>query len=149
MDGEPLVVLDLVDTLGVVNDPPIDLIANSGQYRRWWELEKSRLPAGPLPASAAVRRLRAIVRFLFDAHVRRETPDPVAVENLNATATSAPLSKRMDGWGPDAPASFRWHDDHQSSPALALAATEATDLLTHSGAIGSDGASIEAVRCFS
>ena len=54
MGAEPLVALDLVDTIITVADPPIDLIADPAQASKWWHLQAGRLPDGPPPT---LRRL--------------------------------------------------------------------------------------------
>ncbi|MDX8033343.1 ABATE domain-containing protein [Lentzea sp. BCCO 10_0856] len=129
MGAEPLVALDLVDTQALAAEPAVDLLADDAQYARWWALQADRLPAAAQPAPNAVRRLRSVLRELFDARLTGRAPDPSAVEDLNATAASVPTSPRLDGWGADAQVVRRWHDDYNGHPALAAIAGEAIRLL--------------------
>jgi predicted RNA-binding Zn ribbon-like protein len=130
MGAEPLVALDLVDTCTLLTDPPADLLADPDAEAAWWALQAPRLPAGPLPGRTATRRLRSVLRGLFDARVTGGTPDPALVEDLNATAAAVPTSLRLDGWGADARAETRWHNDYAGNAVLAAIATEAIGLLT-------------------
>lgn len=129
MGAEPLVALDLADTLILVTDPVTDLIASAEQHERWWQLQAGRLPSGPAPAAGATRRLRAALRSLFDADLAGRAPDPAMIEDLNATAASVPTSPRLEGWGDRAHTGTRWHTEAAGDPALAAIAGEAVRLL--------------------
>lgn len=129
MGGEPLVALDLVDTHALT----ADLIADPGQYNAWWKVQAGRLPAGDPPGPAAARRLRGVLRSLFEAHLAGEELDPALVEDLNATAASVPTSPRLVGWGS---AETRWHNDFGGNPALAFIAAEAIGLLADAERLG-------------
>ncbi len=50
MGGEPLVAVDLADTVMTAVRPAEDLIASAEAAEKWWQLEASGLPAGPMPA---------------------------------------------------------------------------------------------------
>jgi predicted RNA-binding Zn ribbon-like protein len=130
MGAEPLVALDLVDTLILVTDPPTDLLADPDDEAAWWALQAPRLPAGPLPGGTATRRLRTALRGLFDAQLTGRQPDPALVEDVNTTAAAVPTSLRITGWGEAARAETRWHQDYAGNAALAAIATEAIGLLT-------------------
>jgi predicted RNA-binding Zn ribbon-like protein len=129
MGAEPLVALDLVDTQVLAVDPPVDLFADPARERDWWALQAARLPAGPRPGAAATRRLRTVLRGLFDARLAGADPDPALVEDLNATAASVPTSPRLAGWGDAARAETRWHNDYGGNAVLAAIAAEAIGLL--------------------
>jgi predicted RNA-binding Zn ribbon-like protein len=129
MGAEPLVALDLVDTHALCLDPPKDFIADEAGHDRWWELEAGRLPGAPPPATSATRRLRSVLRGLFEAHLTGGTPDPQLIADLNAAAAAVPTSPRLDGWGAQAQAGTRWHDDYNGHPGLAAIAGEAIRLL--------------------
>lgn len=129
MGGEPTVALDLADTLMTVAAPPIDLIGSPEAHDAWWQLEQRRLPPGPAPEPTATRRLRAAVRDVFDARLEQRQPDPVSVEDINAAAATAPVSRRlvMTREGPSGEA--RWHTEYGGNAALAAVATEAIELM--------------------
>jgi predicted RNA-binding Zn ribbon-like protein len=133
MGGEPLVALDLADTLMTAVDPGQDLLASAERRGAWWHLQAARLPASAeQPEPAAVRRLRAAVRDLLDAHLEGRAPRPTSVEDVNAAAASVPTSPRLtypgvDGAAPEA--GTRWHAEHGGNVALAYIAREAIGLL--------------------
>ena len=129
MGGEPIVALDLADTLMTVATPPVDLIESPEAHDTWWRLELRRLPPGPPPEPTATRRLRAAVRDVFDAHLERRAPDPMSVDDINAAAAAAPVSRRlvMTGEGPRREA--RWHTEHGGNAALAAVAAGAVQLV--------------------
>ena len=129
MGAEPLVALDLADTLVTVADPPIDLIADPAQASRWWRLQAGRVPVGPQPDPAATRRLRSAIRDLFDAHLEHREPAATSIDDLNAVAASAPASLRLGGRGQDMHAQTRWHTEFGGNAALAAVAAEAIALL--------------------
>ncbi|SER80984.1 CGNR zinc finger domain-containing protein [Lentzea albida] len=129
MGAEPLVALDLVDTHALCLDPVKDFIADEAGHARWWALQADRLPAAPPPAMTATRRLRSVLRALFEAHLTGAEPDPQLIADLNAVAAAVPTSPRLDGWGAGAVAATRWHDDYNGHPGLAAIAGEAIGLL--------------------
>ncbi|GGM74471.1 hypothetical protein GCM10011609_07920 [Lentzea pudingi] len=136
MGAEPLVALDLVDTRALCLDPVKDLIADETDHAKWWSLQAGRLPAGPPPPPSATRRLRSLLHDLFEAHLTGRTPDPARIADLNAVAAAVPTSPRLDGWGSEARAEVRWHDDHDGHPALAAIAGEAIRLLADPQRLG-------------
>lgn len=129
MGGEPLVALDLVDTLMTVGDPPTDLIGTPSARDAWWKAQSDRLPAGPTPDPAAVRRLRAAIRDLLDAHLEDREADPASREDVNATAASVPLSTRLTATAEGPRAEVRRHTEHGGNARLAAIASEAVALL--------------------
>ncbi|WP_052684948.1 CGNR zinc finger domain-containing protein [Lentzea aerocolonigenes] len=128
MAAEPVVALDLVDTLMLVTDT--DHIGDETKYAKWWELQADRLPDVPPPPVSATRRLRSVLRELFDAALAERTPDQSAIEDLNAFSAGAPTSPRLEGWGEQAQLVVRWHDGHDGHPALAAIAGGAIGLLS-------------------
>lgn len=126
--GEPLVALDLADTLMTAADPAEDLLAAAGRSRAWWEFQSRRLPGAAAPELAAVRRLRAAVRDVLDAHLQGRAPSPTSVEDLNATAASVPSSPRLSYTGAAANTETRWHTEYGGNAALAYIAREVIDL---------------------
>jgi predicted RNA-binding Zn ribbon-like protein len=130
MGAEPLVALDLADTVMLAVDPAVDLLASPEQSAAWWRLELPRLPDSARPDPAAVRRLRSAVRDLLDAHLERRAPLPTSLEDVNAVAAAVPSSLRLV---PDETGALtavtRWHTEHGGNVALAAIAREAIDLL--------------------
>lgn len=124
--AEPLVALDLADTLMTVTDPPTDLIADPERATAWWALQAARLPAGRTPDLAATRRQRAAIRDVLDAHLEGRPPAATSVEDLNAAAAAVPTSPRLLAGGSS---ETRWHTEHGGNPALAAIAGETILLL--------------------
>ncbi len=133
MGAEPLVALDLADTLVTVADPPIDLIADPAQASAWWHLQAERLPNGPQPDLAATRRLRAAIRELLDAYLAHRAPAATSIEDINAAAAAAPTSVRLGGDANKLHAETRWHTELGGNAALAAVATEAITLIGRPG----------------
>jgi predicted RNA-binding Zn ribbon-like protein len=130
LGGEPLVALDLVNTVKLTVEPPVDLFDSPERVAAWWALEADRLPTGPTPDLAATRRLRAAIRDLFDAQLEGRAPDPTSVDDVNAAVAAAPTSLRLIGPGAgDASVETRWHTEHGGNAAIAAIAREAIDLL--------------------
>jgi predicted RNA-binding Zn ribbon-like protein len=132
MGGEPLVALDLVDTEMLAVEPQVELFDSPETIARWWALQASRLPQGPIPDQAATRRLRAAVRDLFTAHLEGRAPRSTSIEDVNAIISAAPTSLRMLGGDDGGPARVetRWHTELGGSAALAAIARETIELLT-------------------
>ncbi|HEX5407031.1 MAG TPA: ABATE domain-containing protein [Pseudonocardiaceae bacterium] len=127
LGGEPLVALDLVDTVTLATTPVADLLGSPERMAEWWSLEAPRLPVGPTPDPAATRRLRSAVRDLFDAHLEHRAPRPTSIDDVNAAAAGAPTSPRLTA---DARVETRWHTEHGGNAALASIAREAIELLS-------------------
>ena len=130
MGGEPLVALDLVDTLMLAVDPPVDLLATDAQAAAWWQLQAPRLPEGPAPEATATRRLRAAIRDVLDARLEHRNPRPTSVEDINATVASVPTSLRMVIDGAGQHSEVRWHTEHGGNARLAAVAREAIELMS-------------------
>jgi predicted RNA-binding Zn ribbon-like protein len=129
MGGERLVALDLVDTLMLAVDPPVDLIETVPRLARWWDLQVDRLPPGPLPDATSVRRLRAAVRDVLDSHLADRTPQATSIEDLNAATAAAPASLRMVQTDDGLRAETRWHTEYGGNAALAMMARETIELM--------------------
>lgn len=132
--GEPLVALDLADTVMTAVQPARDLLAAPERSAAWWALQANRLPerAGtPLPA--AVRRLRAAIRDLFDAHLEGREPQPASIEDVNAAAAAVPSSPRLCYSGGAGRAEVRWHPEYGGDVALASIACEVIELFADPG----------------
>lgn len=128
MGGEPVLALDLADTVMTKTTPPTDLIDEPERAVAWWRVQAPRLPDSPIPDPAATRRLRAALRDLFDAHLSGREPKQTSIDDLNAFAASVPTSPRLLGHPPRR--ETRWHTEHGGNPALAAIAGEAIDLLS-------------------
>jgi len=128
--GEPLVALDLVNTMVAVPQPT-DGLAAPGREAIWWDLQSARLPDGPVPDPAATRRLRAAVRDLLDRHLEGRPAQSISVEDVNAAAGAVPSSVRLvlDEQGLYH-AETRWHIEHGGNPKLAAIARETIVLLS-------------------
>lgn len=141
MGGEPLVALDLVDTLMTAVTPQQDLLAAADRSEAWWALQSARLPESATPDPAAARRLRAAIRDLFDAHLEGRAARPTSVEDVNAAAAWVPASPRLTYRAVSADpesaleleVTTRWHTEQGGNVALAFIAREAIGLLAVPG----------------
>jgi predicted RNA-binding Zn ribbon-like protein len=127
--GEPLVALDLVDTVMLAAEPPVDLFDSPDKVARWWALQAPRLPTGPTPDLVATRRLRAAIRDLLDAHLTGRPPQATSVSDVNAAVAAAPTSQRLLDLDP-AKVETRWHTEYGGNASLAAIAREAIGLLS-------------------
>ena len=127
--GEPLTALDLVDTVILTVDPPLDLIGEPEKAAAWWGFEEPRLPAGPRPEIGATRRLRAAIRDLLDAQIEDRAPSADAVADVNAFAAAVPTSRQLVITPDGVEATVRWHTEQGGNPVLAAIAVEAIELL--------------------
>jgi hypothetical protein len=72
--GEPLIVLDLADTVMTTVEPVRDLPAEPERSAVWWALQAARLPeSAKAPDPVAVRRLDYRCGGAARARVRRHT----------------------------------------------------------------------------
>src|SRR5262245_40244343 len=67
--GEPIVAVDLIDTVAAPGSAAGDLLATEGDALAWWRMEGARVPAGELPDLRALRRLRSALRETIEALV--------------------------------------------------------------------------------
>ncbi|QRP50657.1 ABATE domain-containing protein [Amycolatopsis sp. FDAARGOS 1241] len=142
MGGEPLVALDLADTLAAESTPGDgELLTSPERSTAWWGLQLPSLPASPAPGLVPTLRLRAAIRELLEAHLDGRSPDPASVEEVNAVAASVPTSPRLGrepAAGSPSPeaelaAHTRWHTEHGGNVALAAVAREAIELFGDAG----------------
>ncbi|WP_432132951.1 CGNR zinc finger domain-containing protein [Streptomyces tendae] len=136
MGGEPLVALDLADTLITVGEPATDLLTDPEAATRWWALQCRSLPIGPTPDIRATRRLRAAIRDSLDAHVEGRPVLSTSLEDINGTAASAPVSHRLVMTDGTLHEEARWHTEYGGNALLAAIATEAIALLTDQDRLG-------------
>lgn len=129
MGAEPLVALDLADTVMTATRPETDLLGRPEEVAIWWSLQAGRLPDAPTPDLTAVRRLRTAVRDLLDSHLEGRAPRATSVEDINAIAASVPTSPRLVS-GVEPHSELRWHTEQGGNAALAAIARETIDLLT-------------------
>ncbi|MFG2526175.1 CGNR zinc finger domain-containing protein [Streptomyces sp. NPDC048527] len=136
MGGEPLVALDLVDTLITVTEPATDLIGTQDASATWWALQSGSLPSGPVPDITAMRRLRVAIRDVLDAHLEGRDARPTSLDDINAAAASAPMSPRLVVTAGGIRSEERWHTEHGGNAALAAIAAEAIGLLADPERLG-------------
>jgi predicted RNA-binding Zn ribbon-like protein len=125
--GESSVALDLVDTVANAHTAPADLLA--GNYGDWWSLQSGRLPDSDDPAVEPTKRLRAVLRDLFEATIDRRLVDGKAVDDLNRFANSVQSSPRLLVGDGHAESVTRWHVARDGNPRLAAVAHDAISLL--------------------
>jgi predicted RNA-binding Zn ribbon-like protein len=141
MGGEPLVSIDLVDTVARKTQPPFDMLAGEGSADAWWALESGRLPNAPTPDPIATRRLRDALREVFEALIDSRSATGSAIQDLNAFADSVPTSPRIEDTGNGMQVTTRWHHEHGGNAALAAIAREAIAF------IGDEAESSKLRRC--
>lgn len=134
--GEPLVAIDLVDTLMLAADPAVDLLEEPEQADTWWRAQAARLPDGPTPDQASVRRLRAAIRDLLDSHLEHRSPRATSIDDVNAAAASVPTSVRMIREEGGIRLETRWHDEQGGNPRLATVAREVIELMSDADRMG-------------
>ena len=130
MGGDPLVALDLADTLITAVDPAFDLLQDDERAATWWALEAPRLASAATPSVVALRSLRTPVRDLLDALVAGKATSAGSIADLNAAAASVPSSPRLIERGGVLEAERRWHLEHGGNPGLAMIAAELIAFLT-------------------
>ncbi|MCV7354025.1 CGNR zinc finger domain-containing protein [Mycolicibacterium fluoranthenivorans] len=99
---EPLAV-DLADTLITATDPTTDLLADEATCRRWWDLQRDRLPEGTgIPSLSATTELRQAVRDILDAHVGGTAPRQTSIDRVNVAAGGVASTRKLvrtdSGW---------------------------------------------------
>lgn len=129
MGAEPLVAVDLADTLMLAVDPAVDLLDSPEAVATWWGLQAPRLPEGPAPTAAATRALRAAIRDCLDGYLAGRPPRETAVDDINAAVAAVPTSPRLVRDGAGTRALTRWHTEQGGNAVLAAVAREAVDLL--------------------
>jgi predicted RNA-binding Zn ribbon-like protein len=129
--GEPIVAVDLIDTVATSGSPAADdLLAADRDARVWWRVEGTRVPGGELPDPRALRRLRSALRETIEALVDRHPVPHGAVSDLNFFMQSAPASMRLLLTGTGLRAETRWHREYGGNPRLAFIAVQAAEFLS-------------------
>lgn len=130
MGADPLVALDLANTLITAVHPAHDLIEDDERAAVWWALEAPRLSSAATPSAIALRSLRTPVRALLDAVVAGKTTSADCLADLNAAAASVPSSPRLVERQGVLEAERRWHIEYGGNPGLAMIAAELIAFLT-------------------
>jgi predicted RNA-binding Zn ribbon-like protein len=128
--GEPIVAMDLINTVALPGSPVADDLLSAGRgAEAWWRIEGARVPDGDLPDVRALRGLRSALRDMIEALVDGRQPPQAAVSELNFFMQSAPTSTRLQLTGMGLHAERRWHGEHGGNPRLAFIATQAAEFL--------------------
>jgi predicted RNA-binding Zn ribbon-like protein len=130
MGADPLVAVDLADTLITAVDPAHDLIEDDERAAVWWKLQSPRLPPSATPSAVALRSLRTPVRELLDASIAGTAMSARSIADLNAAAASVPSSPRLVERDGVLESERRWHLEYGGNPGLAMIAAELIAFLT-------------------
>jgi predicted RNA-binding Zn ribbon-like protein len=129
--GEPIVAVDLINTVAAPGSPPTeDLLSADGDAETWWRLEAGRVPDADLPDIRALRRLRTALRKTIEALVDGRPVPRAAITDLNFFTQSAPASTRLILTGTSLRAQTRWHTEYGGNPRLAFIAAQAAEFLS-------------------
>jgi len=128
--GEPIVAVDLIDTVAAPGSAGGDLLATDGDAQAWWRTEGARVPAGDLPDLRALRRLRSALRETIEALVDGRLVPAEAVSDLNFFMQSAPASTRLLLTEAGLRTEIQWHREYGGNPRLAFIATQAAEFLS-------------------
>src|SRR5215469_2956445 len=129
--GEPIVALDLIDTVAAPGSAgAADLLSAERDAEAWWRIEGARVPDGDLPDIRALRRLRSALRVTIEALADGRPVPQAAVSDLNFFMQSAPASTRLVLTGAGLRAETRWHREYGGNPRLAFIAAQAAQFLS-------------------
>jgi predicted RNA-binding Zn ribbon-like protein len=129
--GEPIVAVDLVDTVAAPGSPAVhDLLSAGSDAQAWWQAEEARVPAGDFPDIRALHRLRGALRELMEALIDSRPVPPAAVSDLNFFTQSAPVSTRLLLTEAGLRAEPVWHREYGGNPRLAFIAAQAAAFLS-------------------
>jgi len=129
--GEPIVAVDLVNTLAVPGSLVADdLLSADRGAAAWWRIERARVPGGELPDIGSLRRLRSALRDVIEALVDGRPVPPVAVSDLNFFMEAAPASMRLRLTGTELRTEVQWHGEYGGNARLAFVAAQAAEFLT-------------------
>jgi predicted RNA-binding Zn ribbon-like protein len=129
--GEPVVALDLINTVAAPGSPVADdLLSADRGAQAWWRVEAARVPDGDLPDTEALRRLRSALRDMIEALVDDRPVPRAAVTELNFFMQSAPASTRLQLTATGLRAETHWHAEYGGNPKLAFIATQAAEFLS-------------------
>jgi predicted RNA-binding Zn ribbon-like protein len=128
--GEPIVAVDLINTVAAPGSPVADdLLSATRGATAWWQIERARVPDGDLPDIRALRRLRSALRDMIEALVDGRPAPQTAVSDLNFFMQSAPASTRLQLAGTGLRTETHWHRERGGNPQLAFIATQAAEFL--------------------
>ena len=131
MVGEPIVAIDLIDTVAAPGSPTgEDLLSVDRDAAAWWRIEEARVPGGDIPDIRALRRLRSALREVIEALVDGRPVPQAAVSDLNFFTQSAPARTRLLLTGTRLLTETQWHREYGGSPRLAFIATQAAQFLS-------------------
>jgi predicted RNA-binding Zn ribbon-like protein len=129
--GEPIVAVDLINTVAAPGSPTgEDLLSTARDAEAWWQVEGSRVPDGERPDIRALRRLRSALREAIEALIDDRPVPQSAVSDLNFFMRSAPASTRLRLTGTRLRAETRWHGEYGGNPRLAFIASQAAVFLS-------------------
>jgi hypothetical protein len=129
--GEPIVAVDLIDTIAPPGSPVADDLLRVGENAAaWWRHQKDRMPPGDIPDIQAVRRLRAVLREIIEAVVDGLPAPPAAASELNFFTQSSPISTWLICTNKGLRAERRWHREYGGNPRLAFIAGQAAEFLS-------------------
>jgi predicted RNA-binding Zn ribbon-like protein len=128
--GEPVVAVDLIDTIAPPGSPVADDLLRVGENAAvWWRYQMDRVPPGDIPDIQAVRRLRTVLREIIEALVDGLHAPSAAVSELNFFTQSAPVSTWLICTDKGLGAERRWHGEYGGNPRLAFIAGQAAEFL--------------------
>lgn len=129
--GEPVVAVDLINTVAAPGSPTgDDLLSADHGAETWWRLQRGRLPRGDLPDIRALRRLRSAMREMIEALVDDRAVPKAAVSEVNFFIQSAPASRRLLLTGAGLGVETHWHAEFGGNLRLAFIATQAAEFLS-------------------
>lgn len=114
--GEGLAI-DLVDTIKLAIEPPLDLLDGSERFANFWRIHEAQLPPGAgAPDRTGTLILRDAARAVLTAALDGTAPPAEAVATINdAAAASVPIPQLTDQ-------GVRWHTIDGGHPALGAVA---------------------------
>jgi predicted RNA-binding Zn ribbon-like protein len=135
--GEPIVAVDLVDTVAPPGSPVMDdLLGDDDAVAAWWRHEESRVPGGALPDTRALLRLRAALRELLEALLDGLPVPETVLADLNFYAESVPVSIILLRTDTGLTTQKRWHQEYGGNPRLAFIATQAAEFVSDPAKVG-------------
>jgi predicted RNA-binding Zn ribbon-like protein len=131
MLGEPIVAVDLIDTIALPGSPmAADLLSDDDSAAAWWRLESARVPPGDLPDIYALRRLRVALRAAIEALIDAVPVPEETIADLNFFMQSVPVSTRLTRAGTELRTETRWHREYGGNTRLAFIAAQAAEFLS-------------------
>src|SRR6185437_12717851 len=130
--GEPIVAVDLIDTIALPGSPRAADLLSDDSAAAWWRLESARVPPGDPPDIYALRRLRAALRAAIEALIDAGPVPEETIADLNFFMQSVPVSTRLTRAGTGLRTEARWHHEYGGNTRLAFIATQAAEFLSDS-----------------